>query len=126
MSKDSPDLEMIAQTVWLYCDGVHYGDMEKLRKAFHPNASIVGYYQGELLCDSLEEFLNLVKEIPAPSSSGEEYDKRIVSIDLTGTVATAKMAELYLGLRFTNYMSLVKVDGTWMIVNKIFYYDPES
>jgi hypothetical protein len=123
---NSTDLEMIAQTMGMYCDGVHHGDIEKLRKAFHPSASIVGYYQGDLLYDSLGEFLDLVKGIPVPASSGEEYDKRIVSIDVTGTVATAKMAELYLGLRFTNYMSLVKVDGTWVIVSKTFHYDPES
>jgi hypothetical protein len=87
---------------------------------------IVGYYQGELLYDSLDEFLDLVKGIPAPASSGEEYDKRIVSIDLAETAATAKMAELYLGLRSTNYMSLVKINEDWVIVSKTFHYDPPS
>jgi hypothetical protein len=76
--------------------------------------------------NSLEEFLGFVKGTPAPADSGEAYDMKIVSIDQTGDEAMAKVADLYLGFRFTDYLSLLKVDGNWVIVNKTFYHEPKT
>jgi protease I len=38
-------------------------------------------------------------------------------------VAAVKVADLYRGLRFTDYLSLARVDGQWIIVNKTFHHD---
>ncbi len=124
MGNKKSDMHMIAQTVVMYCDGMYHGDIEKLKKAFHPDACIIGYFQGDLLYDSRDEFLEFVTGLPAPASTGDKYEKQIVSMDVTETIATAKITEFYLGLHFTDYMSLVKVDGDWLIVNKTFHYDP--
>jgi hypothetical protein len=51
---------------------------------------------------------------------------RIVSIDMTGNEAVAKVADLYLGFRFTDYLSLLNIDGNWVIVNKTFYHEPKD
>jgi protease I len=126
MSKDKTDLELIQQTIQYYFDGLYYSDIEKLNKAFHPNAQIIGYFQGTLMFNSLEQFLDFVKATPAPSKSGEKYDMRIVSIDMTGNEAVAKVEDLYLGFRFTDYLSLLNVDGTWVIINKTFYHEPKE
>ena len=29
-----------------------------------------------------------------------------------------------IGLRFTDYLHLMKVDGSWLIVNKMFHHEP--
>jgi hypothetical protein len=34
-----------------------------------------------------------------------------------------KVADLYRGLRFTDYLSLTKADDEWMIVNKTYDHD---
>jgi hypothetical protein len=101
------DTELIQQTVQHYFDGLYHSDVEKLEKAFHPNAQVIGHFQGTLM------------------ESGEAYDMEIVSIDQTGEEAVAKVADLYLGFRFTDYLSLLKVDGNWVIVNKTFYHEPK-
>jgi hypothetical protein len=98
----------------------HYGDMEKLRKPFYPNAQIIGYYEGQLIYDSLDEFIEFIKGVPVPSETGEAYEKKIVSIDVTQTIAAVKVSELYLGMRFTDYFSLLKTDDDWVIVSKTF------
>jgi protease I len=120
------DIELIQQTVQYYFDGHYRSDVEKLQKAFHPNSQVIGYFDGSLTFESLDGFLKFVKATPAPSESGEEYDMKIVSIDVTGNEAVAKVADLYLGLRFTDYLSLLKVDGNWVIVNKMYYYEPKE
>ena len=58
-----------------------------------------------------------------PAETGEAFDMRIVSTDVTCQVATVKVADLYRGLRFTDYLGLARVDGQWMIVNKTFHHD---
>ncbi len=126
MGTDVTNLELIQQTVQYYFDGLYHSDIEKLKKVFHPNAQVIGYFQGTLLFNSLEQFLEFVKATPAPSGSGEKYDMRIVSIDMTGNEAVAKVADLYLGFRFTDYLSLLKIDGNWVIVNKTFYHEPKD
>jgi hypothetical protein len=49
----------------------------------------------------------------------------IASIDLNGTVATARV-ELYnwSGHRFTDQFTLLKYEGEWKIISKVFYLHP--
>ena len=126
MDTKATDIELIQKTVQYYFDGLYHSDVEKLKKAFHPNSQVIGYFDGSLTFDSLDGFLEFVKATPAPSESGEEYDMKIVSIDVTANEAVAKVADLYLGLWFTDYLSLLKVDDNWLIVNKMYYYEPKE
>ena len=48
---------------------------------------------------------------------------RIVAIDLTGRVATVRTVALYQGLRFTDYLTLAKIEDQWKIVNKAYRHD---
>lgn len=68
----------------------------------------------------------MVESWPVPADSGEPYDMRIISTDVTGAVATVKVADLYQGLRFADYLTLLKMDESWVIVNKAFHIDPQS
>ena len=126
MENETASRDLIQQTIQYYFDGLYNSDPEKLRIAFHPNSQISGYFKGALGFQSLEGFLKYVKAIPAPSQNGEEYDMKILSIDITGNEAVVKTAELYLGLKFTDYLSMLNVDGKWVIVNKIYYYEPKE
>lgn len=45
----------------------------------------------------------------------------IVSIDVTGSVAHVKVQDVHLGDVYTDYLSLVKVDGGRLIVSKMFH-----
>ena len=123
---DTTELELIQQTVQYYFDGLYQSDIAKLNRAFHQNSQVIGYFQGNLLFETLEQFIEFVRATPAPSRSGQEYDMRIVSIDMTGIEAMVKVEDLYLGFRFTDYLSLLKIDGEWVIVNKTFYHEPKE
>ena len=49
-------------------------------------------------------------------------DKGLPDMDITGNEAIVKVEDLYLGLRFTDYLSLLLIDNSWVIVNKVYYY----
>jgi len=117
------DLQAITATVQEYFEGMYLRDLDRLRKAFHPTACLYGHYKGSFARIPLEEWLTAVASRSIPAESGEAFDMRIVATDATGQVATVKVADLYRGLRFTDYLSLAKVDGLWVIVNKTFHHD---
>jgi hypothetical protein len=123
MSRNKTDLDLVIQTVQYYFDGMYNGDIELLKKAFHPDAFLFGYLRGDYMHFSAKDWFKVVKGRPAPSKEGEEYDMRVVSTDLTGEAATVKVADLYMGLRFTDYLTLSKIEGEWVIVNKAFHHD---
>ncbi|MBI4765479.1 MAG: nuclear transport factor 2 family protein [Deltaproteobacteria bacterium] len=124
MNDDMVDMQRIRQTVQLYFEGMYHSDVDKLRKAFHPGAVLMGYYSGNLAHIPLEKWLEMVAARPAPAKNGEEYNMRLVSLDLTENVAAVKVRDLYLGLWFTDYLSLLKIEDEWVIVNKIFHHEP--
>jgi hypothetical protein len=126
MNYHAADIEFIQQTVQYYFDGLYNSNLESLTKAFHPKAQIIGHFQKDLLFMTREQFLKLVKNTPSPSANGESYDMKIVSIDITGDEALIKVTDLYLGFRFTDYLSLIKIEGSWVIVNKTFYHEPKE
>ena len=124
MNTHADDIELIQQTVQHYFDGLYDSNLESLTQAFHPKAQIIGYFQKDLLFMSREQFLEFIKNTPPPSANGETYDMKIVSLEITGNEAFVKVADLYLGFRFTDYLSLMKIEGVWVIVNKTFYHEP--
>lgn len=117
------ETEMLAigKTVQDYFDGMHLGDTARLRKALHADAFLFGYYQGEFSRVSREEWMSEVEGMDKPVETGEVFDMRIVAIDVTGPIAQVKAAELYAGLRYTVYLSLMRIGDSWVIVNKLYH-----
>ncbi len=117
------DLEAICVTVKDYFEGLYHRDLNRLRRAFHPEACLFGHLQGVFTHSTLDQWLGRIGVKPAPVDVGEAFDMRIVSTDITGDAAAVKVAELYRGLRFTDYMALIKLDARWVIVNKAYHHD---
>ena len=125
VNKEANAIDLIQQTIQLYFDGLYHSDVEKIKKAFHPSSQVSGFFDGNLSIMPLNQFVNFLKATPPPSETGEEYDMKIVSMDITGNEAIVKVEDLYLGLRFTDYLSLLLIDNSWVIVNKVYYYQPK-
>ncbi|MEN8245562.1 MAG: nuclear transport factor 2 family protein [Thermodesulfobacteriota bacterium] len=125
MNTTANNIDQIQQTIQYYFDGLYHSDAKKIKKAFHPSSQVSGFFDGNLSIMSLEQFIDFVKATPAPAENGEAYDMKIVSIDITGNEAVVKVEDLYLSLRFTDYLSLLKIDNNWLIVNKVYYYEPK-
>ena len=54
-----------------------------------------------------------------------ELQSRIASVDIEGSIATVRLElDNWTGHRFTDMFTLLKVDGEWKILSKIFYLHP--
>lgn len=106
-----------------YLDGMVYGDEAKLRRAFHPDARVIGHFGGTLEWSSVDEFAAacVAADTPPP---GTDYFWRIRSLEIEGDTAFVDVIDDYLGIRFTDWLSLLHHDGRWVIVNKLFYAHP--
>lgn len=107
-----------------YLKGHATGDPEYMRRAFYTQGNMIFMRDGKYTVKSFDEFIAGFKGTPAPDE--QERTRRIESLDITGNTAIAKIVLNYPHGRFTDYMTLLKVEGEWKIVNKSFYLEPKS
>jgi hypothetical protein len=119
--RTDPETTAIEALVQDYFFGMYEGDVERLRRIFHPQCWLFGESRGESHEFPVSGFLNQFASQPAPKAEGEPFDMRLVSIDRTGSVAVAKDEVRYQGRRYTDYLSLQKGAEGWRIVGKTFF-----
>lgn len=107
----------IRATIELYFRGDIDRDVEKLKAAFHPTALLqTSNEAGRLAVLEQSVWYERVRSTPGR----ERPDARILQIDRTGEAAVAKTQLVFSNGRFTDYLSLLKIDGDWQIVNKTY------
>jgi len=62
----------------------------------------------------------LYKGFAASAGKEEKGDLSITSVDITGDAASVKVVEVYDQSKYIDYLSLLKLNGEWKIVNKIY------
>ena len=76
------DKEQIESVVQLYIDSMDESSADKVKEAFHPNASVVGYLHGDFMEMSVDDFAGFVSsQQPSPSAAGENV---VFDIDWQG------------------------------------------
>ncbi|MFJ7283665.1 nuclear transport factor 2 family protein [Pseudomonas sp. NPDC099000] len=120
MTAQSMDKEHISVVVRHYVEGMVFADEALLRQAFHPACRIIGHFQQKLEWLSLEDFISAIKA-EGPAAKEVEPFWQIVSVDITGDAAAVKVIDDYVGMRFTDYLSFLKINERWMIVNKVYF-----
>ncbi|HEX8772933.1 MAG TPA: nuclear transport factor 2 family protein [Pyrinomonadaceae bacterium] len=113
------DEAAIRGVIQYYFDGISKDDVESMKKAFHPKAKYFVIRYGGLEEVSQERVYLNMKDNARRQAGKDTAPKRIVSIDLTGDAAIAKVEMDYSNGRFTEYLSLVKFDDGWKIVSKV-------
>ena len=68
---------------------------------------------------SAEEFAAIFKGTPAPDEAKRKRSFEI--LDVAGNAAIAKVSLDCPAVKYTDYMTLLKVDGEWKIINKSFH-----
>ncbi len=112
------DQNAITEVVQHYIDGARSGKGDDMRPAFHKDATIFGYVGPDLFAGPIENLFAWNDN----NGAATELKDRIASIDVVGTVATVRLElENWTGIRFTDLFTLLKVDGDWKIMNKVFH-----
>ena len=115
--------DAIATAVQPYIDGVRSGKGDDMKPAFHKDATIFGYAGADLFGGPIQQLFDW-SDGNGPS---QELTARIATIDLVDTVATVRLElDNLSGSRYTDVFTMLKVDGQWKIMSKVFHLHPEG
>jgi hypothetical protein len=105
-----------------YLDGHATGRGEEFAAVMHPEMKMMFVREGAFTQRTSAEYIGGASGRPA----ADEAQRRrwIESVDVTGNAAQAKIVLDYPTARLTDYMTLLRIDGEWKIVNKIFHAEP--
>jgi 4-oxalocrotonate tautomerase len=114
----------VVQVLGEYFDGLYHSDTSRLRRVFHPEAHYFCATDGELLHLDMATYFPIVDKRPSPASQGHERTDRILSIEFAGPVTAFARLECSIPPKFfTDFLTLVKLEGRWQIVSKVFHYE---
>lgn len=103
------------------------GDPEYARKAFHTEGNMIWIRDGKYSVESFDAFIKRAfTGKPAADEEQRKTGRKIESIDVTGNAAVARIILDYPTVKFVDYMTLLKINGEWKIVNKSFYAEPKK
>lgn len=120
MTTHQSDETAIAQALEeYYFQGSYEGDLNKLNRIFHPGARLFGDVKGQPYSKTLAEWLDLVANRQSPKVSGKPFNGEILNIRVVNSVAVAELHVKAYDMLYHDFLSLHRIEGRWLIVNKI-------
>ena len=126
MDRQTSEEALIRDTIQTYFDALHESSGEKVKASFHAHGTVSGIMSdsGAMAEMDTARFAAFADENTSPAENGEPREDELLAIEVTGKVACVKLRVRCLGKRFTDYLLLIKDDGRWQILNKVWHADP--
>ncbi|MGK5036261.1 nuclear transport factor 2 family protein [Janthinobacterium sp. LB3P118] len=114
------DYQAIVAVLNQYNAGGAQADSSIMRPAFSSQATIFGIDGDDKLTGGpIEGLFEIIDSAFRPSPQAKAA---IVRVDIVGTAASARVdTDDISGFRFTDFFNLLKVQGEWTIVSKIYH-----
>ena len=114
------DYQAIIAVLNQYNAGGAQADSSIMRPAFSSQATIFGVDgEDKLTGGPIEGLFEIIDSAFRPSPQARAA---IVRVDIVGTAASARVdTDDISGFRFTDFFNLLKVQGEWSIVSKIYH-----
>ncbi|MCS3531647.1 nuclear transport factor 2 family protein [Chryseobacterium sp. JUb7] len=113
------DYDAVLQVVQGYVDGLRTGNIDQLKKTFYKNAVMYGHLGNDLSEGSIENLYAYVEKLGAAPNIKTHLS--ILHQTPTTAVVRVEMEKDAAGEDFTDYHSLIKINGEWKVVAKLFH-----
>ena len=124
LAQDAPDEEAaVRAALEHYLLGHATGDGAHFAMVFHPQSKLFWMRDDTLNTRTSADYI--AGASGSPAADEDRRRREITMVDVTGDAAVAKIVLDYPTVVLTDYMSLLKIDGEWKIVNKIFTAEPK-
>lgn len=102
-----------------YVEGLRVGSAEGVAQAFHKDAVMYGFTNDELLGGPIKNLFDFVQK----NGSAPEITTRldILAINPTTAVVRVDMEKDAIGADYNDYLTLIKIDGTWKVIAKVYH-----
>jgi hypothetical protein len=112
------EVDAITKAIQGYIAGARSGRGADMTSTFHEGATIYGYVGSDMFGGPIQMLYDWNDE----NGAAKDVDVRLSSIDVVGTCAAVRLdVDNWTGHRFTDFFNLVKFDGKWKVVSKVFY-----
>jgi hypothetical protein len=113
------DFEDVVATVAKYVEGLRVGSVAGLAQAFHKDAVMYGFTNGKLFGGSIKNLYDFVEKNGTAPDIKTRLD--VLAITLTTAVVRVDMEKDAMGADYTDFHTLIKIDGTWQIIAKVYH-----
>ncbi|GEN13216.1 protease I [Myxococcus fulvus] len=121
-STPNEDLAAIRAAVADYTEGVKSGDRARLERTFHPESKLLSVGpDGALATWAGTDYV--ASAVKSPFTGREDS---VLQVDIAGSAAVAKVSVRTAKWDFIDYISLLKLDGRWRIVAKVYHREPRA
>lgn len=100
-----------------YLHGHRHGDADAMRRAFHPSARMTYIADTGMVTVPIGDYIARIR----PRAEPDTFPREITMVDMQGSAAIARIELRLATVTFTDYMTLLRFDDGWRIVNKSFH-----
>lgn len=102
-----------------YVDGLRIGSPERLTEAFHQQAVMYGFTNGEFLGGSISNLYEFVRD----NGKAPDITTRLDVLAITPTTAVVRvdMEQDAIGADYNDYLTLIRIDGAWKVIAKVYH-----
>lgn len=102
-----------------YVEGLRVGSAEGVAQAFHKDAVMYGFTNGELLGGPIKNLFDFVQK----NGDAPEITTRLDVLAITPTTAVVRvdMEKDAIGADYNDYLTLIKIAGAWKVIAKVYH-----
>ncbi len=120
MYNDKQDSTSIASALEdVYFKGIYEGNLQLLNQVYYPGTLLFGDVKGQPYAKTLVQYLDGVKNRQSPKDSGKPFKGEILSIKVVNSIAVAEVKVKMYDFNYHEFLSFHKLEGKWLIVNKM-------
>lgn len=114
----TPEYNAVIATANQYVEGLRVGSAEGVAQAFHKDAVMYGFTNGELLGGPIKNLFDFVQK----NGSAPEITTRLDILAITSTTAVVRvdMEKDAIGADYNDYLTLIKIGGAWKVIAKVY------
>jgi len=105
-----------------YVEGLRLGDPDVVAKAFHKDATMYGFInppKPDMLAGPIDNLYTFIRDSGKASSIKTRND--VLAITQTTAVVRIDMEQDASGADYTDFLTLIKIDGRWQAIAKVFH-----
>jgi hypothetical protein len=102
-----------------YVEGMRVGNARLIGEAFHRDAVMYGFNDGDLVGGPIQNLYDFVEDKGEAPDMVVRLD--VLAITPTTAVVRVDMEKDAIGRDYIDFLSLVKIDGVWQVIAKIFH-----
>ncbi|KPY89177.1 nuclear transport factor 2 family protein [Pseudomonas syringae group genomosp. 7] len=113
------DYTAVIATARQYVEGLRTGSVAAIAQAFHKDAVMYGFTNGQLLGGPISNLYTFVETNGNAPDIATRLD--VLAITPTTAVVRVDMEKDAIGADYNDYLTLIKIDGTWKVIAKVYH-----